>query len=127
MLTDEDWAKVASADNAILHRLSGDPQDPPNFMGYGITATGTLEDSALISALAQAMKSEVEFTTNFWALCFVPRHAISITWDQGTTEFLICYECGRMKVYHNFEKVLSTQLHGESKKAFEQAWLGVGT
>ncbi len=122
IFSDEDWLELASSPNVTLHRLTGEQSDPPNYIGYQLTATESVTDLESVASLTQAMKAELDFESEFWALCFTPRHAISFQWHRGTTEFLICYECSSMRVYHNFERVFTTQLSGKSQRVFDAIW-----
>ncbi len=122
IFSDEDWLELTSSKAITLHRLTGELTDAPNYIGYQLVSTETVTDAESIASLVLAMKTELDFESEFWALCFTPRHAISISWSRGTTEFLICYECSSMRVYHNFERVVTTQLSGESQRIFDAIW-----
>lgn len=67
-----------------------------NHFIHGKVALGTAQDrNALTNVLTESTRGAWE-----GAVCFNPRHALRATGPKGTYDLLICFECGRARVYH---------------------------
>ncbi len=90
---------LKKVDEVTLHRLAGWSNDPPNFHGFAFKSTDIVTDSALITDLLSELQYQLNHRKDGASMCFNPRHVISIETDDASFDFLICFECHKIKIY----------------------------
>lgn len=92
---------------------SEDPKDSLlNHRIYGKTVLGSEKDrDTLVSVLTEASRGD-----NQPSLCFDPRHALRATGPKGTYDLLICFDCGRVYVYHPDGRKELVLIHASADK-----------
>jgi hypothetical protein len=72
-------------------------RDPakPNFHGHPVLkrVVATADRTRILSALTESMRGAPEP-----ARCFIPRHALRVQTSGRTYDYLLCFECGRMRL-----------------------------
>lgn len=99
--------------NTTIHRLSGRLSDPPNLHGYEMLDQTSVGKSAQITLL-QELEYELKHLRSGTSLCFSPRHPISLSVRDDRYDILVCYECGRMKIFKNSVEIASTDINNMS-------------
>ena|ERR1700734_181303 len=88
----EPWSLATTNDNTLHH--------------YKILGQVTLDgkDAATAITVFESAISKKEHLGH--ATCFDPRHALRVTVNSQTYDFLLCYACGYLYVYHG-DKVIA--------------------
>lgn len=103
--------EFAASDNEVLENASSAtlfwliPDRGPSwgmdkrthFCDYPILSSVILEDAELRRKVISAFKNGVTSYHDSVAACFHPRHGLRVTSGKETKEFLICYECLRVR------------------------------
>ncbi|MEZ0298626.1 MAG: hypothetical protein ACAI35_19425 [Candidatus Methylacidiphilales bacterium] len=115
-------ASTDSADKpAILYSLNPRIMPPKDWnkgkdlQGFAILGQTTLkpEQSAIaIQQVRTAMKS----WDGMIAMCFSPRHGLTLTRKGVRYDFVICFECHRMSVFRNGKEIVSNGVTGSPDK-----------
>lgn len=71
----------------------------PRFHGQPVLGTAQVTDAALRDRLLALVERGIEASDGRVAMCFDPRHALSIVKDGRVTDLLICFECYSMSVW----------------------------
>ncbi len=94
------------------------PQADPTFLNFPIARKIEITSSADRQKLAAAVLNSPHEYFNT-ALCFEPRHAISATRGGVTTDILICFSCGKMKIYIAGELLDIQFINSDQKPVFD--------
>lgn len=70
---------------------------------YKILSEATIEEPHEITRIATGIKEGI-YSAGMPAACFAPRHAVNVSNDDGSFDFLICFECGWVYIYRRDEK-----------------------
>lgn len=89
----EPWSQP-TANNATLHA----------FKILGQTTLDTKQGAIAISAFEAAIPDRVS-RNRIQELCFDPRHALRVTANRQTYDFLLCYACGYLYVYRGNQNI----------------------
>ena len=75
------------------------PKEKPAdaFHGWEVLGKTTVKDAEVRKKLVAAFKKGVEANAGITADCFSPRHGIRVTRDGKTADFVICFECRRLR------------------------------
>jgi hypothetical protein len=73
-----------------------------DFPVYGKTEIG---DPEKIAELLMALRDAISSAPKTGAWCFSPRHGMQIMGENGTTDYVICFQCFQYKVFRGTEKV----------------------
>ena len=95
----KDMIELDSVKNIFVHRLTGNAADPPHLHGYGFVDTAEVKDTDLIRDIISELQYELNRTRSGYAMCFAPRHAVSIEVAEKRVDFLLCYQCKNVGVY----------------------------
>lgn len=80
-----------------------------NILGF------VLLDSSQAEMAISALKAAIAAAEHKGASCFFPRHALRVTTETKTYDFLICYECDRLDVLVGDTAVGSIGARGSSE------------
>jgi hypothetical protein len=110
-------AALRSADQATLYAL--EPweevqEGEPELHHYKVLGQTRIDGVALRRA-ASEFQASVERSGGFMAICFDPRHALTVTVDHHRFDFLLCYACGAMAVYRDGTALTRIPAAGSSK------------
>jgi len=111
-------AERALQESPQLTLLSLDPnrEMPGARKMEGSTVLGELQLSPESrERVVQALRTDISHYYGRSALCFLPRHAIKATTGGTTYYFLVCYECGNMKIFANDELLTQIGVSGSGK------------
>lgn len=115
-LSDESAKVLLTATNAVLFSLEpldmklDQPTSPGYLHGWKILGQTPVSLPQSRTIATNVFKSIVE--SEFSALCFNPRHALRMTADNQTYDFLLCYECGHVTVISSGKKTQYLPLSG---------------
>lgn len=73
----------------------------PALDGYKILGQKKLEGAEAKQVIGIFQKAILKKKRKFTILCFNPRHAIQILHEGKENNFLLCYECGKLWVFHD--------------------------
>jgi hypothetical protein len=97
----EPW-NLATTNDITLHR-------------YKILGQVTLDGKEAATAIT-AFESSISKRKHFFhAACFDPRHALRVTVNGQTYDFLLCYACGYLYVYHGDKVIVMLDSGGSPK------------
>lgn len=71
------------------------------FRGYPVLGKIEISDRAKQRELTTALESGIAKSDGAVASCFNPRHAIQVTSNGRTIDYVICFECLQIYVYEN--------------------------
>jgi hypothetical protein len=74
------------------------------FRGYPVLGKVEITDRAKQRELTNALETGIAKNDGGEANCFSPRHAIRVTTDGRTVDYVICFECLQVYVYDNESK-----------------------
>ena len=80
------------------NRLENIPPDEA-LHGWKILGKASIEDKGTRTKLIGALRKGIEANDGKVAACFNPRHAIRVTHDGKTYDFVICFECFSISYY----------------------------
>jgi hypothetical protein len=86
--------------------VSGTPNEGserPLFYGYAILGETEITSTTARKELLGSLRKAVSHGPSTAARCFNPRHAIRVTNNGTQFDFLICFECRRMRVISSGE------------------------
>lgn len=92
-----------------------DEQGKTLFHGYEIVTHKKVVKDDDRKELVTSLKALVHWCSFLQAACFNPRHGLRITHGKTVTDYLICFECGRMYVYRDDKHFASFTLFGLKK------------
>jgi hypothetical protein len=85
---------------AIFYSLEpGSGDKPEGFQGYEIVGQITLNDASDRNEIVERLAAATIGAWDAGAACFDPRHGFRAHGPGGTTDFLLCFECGKAVVY----------------------------
>jgi hypothetical protein len=101
---------IPTAATAILEQpdrfelLSLNPQGPAgaagvNYHGTRVVRTVIVNDPETRKRLVSSFEKAVDENQGTAAACFNPRHGIRVSRKQKQVEFVICFECNRVRVF----------------------------
>lgn len=83
--------------------LSLDPgswyEGPDNFHGFHMIGKTAVNDAAMRRELRESLFASTEGNKRLTALCFGPRHGLSIKWKSHSYDFVICFHCSQIRFY----------------------------
>lgn len=83
---------------------------------HGFKVIGQMElDRRHAKAVAADFKTAIARREGPRALCFNPRHALSVTSGGATYDFLLCYECGQLEVFSGDRLIADLSALGTAK------------
>lgn len=85
-----------------------------NLHGYKILGRTTLDPKQTQIAVA-AFQTAVSGWDGMLAMCFDPRHALQVTSNGKTYDFLLCYACHQLYVYRGEKLLAGIGASGSSK------------
>lgn len=100
----EPWAQQLPAGDSL-----------PELDGYAVLGQTNL-DAAQTDEAARAIRSALSQWSMGQAACFDPRHALRVTAEGQTFDFLLCYACDRMEILQNGEHLSTHTLSGSPDK-----------
>ncbi|MEZ5553818.1 MAG: hypothetical protein R3E82_23280 [Pseudomonadales bacterium] len=113
------WLEIAETAQASLTKLSGIHAEPPNFHGFEMLGTGTMEKPVEVARLVSLLHNEIANPLPGISLCFIPRHAVTIKAAGSTFDFLICYECSNIRVMKDSHEIYFGTINGSSKRVVD--------
>lgn len=101
-------ARLDFADTLELFSLQ--PERPaegqPGFNNYEIVGSTVLTDESVRKEIAKAIQQASSDPEGFAKGCeFVPHHGLRAIKDGKTTDFVICFQCGDVRVYEGGQRV----------------------
>jgi hypothetical protein len=75
------------------------PEGYVHFHGYLVLGRVGVDSPSDRDAIVNLVHRGVRFWGGGVALCFNPRHGLSVTKDGVTTDFVICFECSQIEVF----------------------------
>lgn len=69
------------------------------FLGYPILTRVTVETAEQRTKVGESLGMALHWHEGLQALCFNPRHGLLVVSGKKSLALLICFECGRMKIY----------------------------
>ncbi len=109
----------------LNRELEGKPPEPvkpsgAKLYGYPILGSISITDPAQQREVLATLTSAIRYGHRMSANCFNPRHAIRLTSNDETVDFLICFECHRYHVYRNGvdDQSVSSHTISSSDQAF---------
>jgi len=108
--------------------LSLDPQrmrEPSSsaFHGWEVLGSLVVSDRTARAQLIRALVVGVEESLSIVVACFNPRHGIRVGSGNRTTDFVICFECLRVRVYVDGKEIESFPTSGSPEKEFDEVLL----
>jgi hypothetical protein len=114
-------------DGFMLYSIEGENEILPDvrehsFHGFNILGKTVITDAQQRKSLIQALDEDISKVTHGPALCFSPRHGISVVRGDTRFDLVICFECFQIHVLDgNGKHVFMTQTTGEPAAVFNQA------
>jgi hypothetical protein len=102
-------AVIGKADRMELYRLDpgevgkARPEAKDGFCGYKVVAKAAVEKAEQRAKVAESLGKAMHWYEGVQALCFRPHHGLRVTSGKKSLDLLICFECGRVKVYPDTE------------------------
>ncbi len=114
-----------------IFRLWGSKQSPaegkdgkPVFHEYPILTKGAAETAEARKEIASFLGKTLHWNWTRIALCFNPRHGVRVVTGKRTLDFLICFECYRVRVFEGEEQVLRFALSHPKDNPIERLLQG---
>jgi len=105
-------------------RRKSDPPPKETFHDYAVLGKVEIRDETERAALVQALYKGIRDSDGRFALCFNPRHGLSVTLGGETLDLVICFECLQVQTYATHRKdVLTTD---SPQPTFNQALESAG-
>ena len=96
----EPWDKAAPTDRTL----------------HGFKIIGQMDlDRRRAKSVAAEFRAAIARREGPMALCFDPRHALSVTSGGATYDFLLCYECGQLEVFSGDRLIADLSARGTAK------------
>ena len=74
------------------------------FHGYPILGKLQVKQATARAAIIAAIKGGVAQSDGSAAACFWPRHGIHVVENGESADYVICFECSQMAIYHRENK-----------------------
>jgi len=109
--SEDPLAELKDAEEFTLYSILGDPRPPPpgtpaptsgeNLHGWPVIGKTNISDPQKRKAIVNSLQSAVATGKSRipMAKCFDPRHAIRVKRYGMTVDYLICFECLRVRKY----------------------------
>jgi hypothetical protein len=114
---------LKAADQMMVYRIdpltrlkkAADPDAEPKkdakyFHEYEILAESKVEKAEKRKEIVTFIGEEMHWSEFLKALCFIPRHGVSVKSGKETWDFVICFQCEQMRVYRDGESLLTIPL-----------------
>ncbi|MEO8205486.1 MAG: hypothetical protein ABI615_04845 [Chthoniobacterales bacterium] len=77
------------------------PSGSGDFHGFGIVGQAPITKAGDKRILLDTLAIGIDNGRGAGHVCFKPRHGLRVTFNGQTTDYVICLQCERMKVYTN--------------------------
>lgn len=100
-----------SADQFILYSIDGMAAfedgwftDAKAFRGVPVLGQTSIEDPKKRAELMTALHAGIDASDGLSADCDMPRHGIRVVEGEQTIDYVICFECSLVRIYHGDEQ-----------------------
>lgn len=110
----------------ILYRLDGDAgslEDAPEgetLQGWRILQECPITDEQTRHELFSALDDAIASAPGPGSRCFIPRHAIRVQTGGVVVDYVICFQCGRYRLYEGSTPVTGGGISGSPKAVFDR-------
>lgn len=112
------WDALTTADQLELYSLK--PDDiAGNLDRFTVLGKTTVSNSQQRVKLRDALQSGVRQSDGTMYRCFNPRHGIRVTKNGVVTDFVICFECGRVQVWRGDQRLAYFAVTKSPQPAFD--------
>lgn len=97
------------------------PEIHETFHDYPVLGKIAITDPTERKTIMSVLRSSFDGNDDKLASCFWPRHAVRAVENGQTIDYLICFECARMKVYSGtstLEKSMAATIPADLKKRY---------
>ena len=99
---------------------TADETDKDAFHKYKVLGRATVKDTDARKDIAAAVEKGVAEGGPV-ARCFEPRHGLHVVYNDTTYDFLICYQCSRIRIFRGTPEPETVATSGASKAALDKA------
>lgn len=100
-----DW--INKSDSSIIMKLNPYHADTPKgkgdykefFHGFGVIQSLSVSNADKRLAIGASLGKTLHWDEQLKSSCFLPRHGLRICRGKLNVDLVICFECGRMKLY----------------------------
>jgi hypothetical protein len=120
---DDAWKILEKAEKFELYSLDPDlgDQQKDGYHGWKVLGHTTITDKELRKKLVVTLGDAIDnFVGGGKKKCFDPRHAIRVTVEKKTYDFLICFQCDYVYVYSGDKRVAVWNTGPTPEKLFDQ-------
>lgn len=110
----------------VLYRLDGDAgqqEDAPQgetLQGWRILQECPITDEQTRHDLFRALDDAIASAPGAGSRCFIPRHAIRVQTDGVVVDYIICFQCGRYRLYEGSTPVTGGGISSSPKAVFDR-------
>ena len=112
------WDALTHTDQFEVFEI--EPQDASaDLTHFTVIGKVTIADAKTRKMLRDALRNSASDSDAQMASCFNPHHGIRVTKDGVATDFVICFECGRVQVWRDGQRIAYFAISHTPQPLFE--------